>query len=169
MNSVPQCQAYGAEHQGITLKYSSFSLGYVCLSLLTPFTFSSADVLAATGFLNQQKSEGTAWGHWLQLLSNRTVLLYREKSGCCEILFTLFLTHLAFRRPGSRICQRNLCWKAPPLDKAQDFSVKSRSSHSVCSANHAEGHKNYLDAFEPKGIGNLQRTAWVMVILTDKM
>jgi len=39
----------------------------------------------------------------------------------------------------------------------------------VCSANNAEGHKNCRDAFEAKGIGNLQKTAWVMVTLIDKM
>lgn len=47
-------------------------------------------------------------------------------------LFTPFLTHLAFRKPGSRICHMNLRWKALPLDKAQDFSVESRSSLTAC-------------------------------------
>lgn len=84
-------------------------------------------------------------------------------------LFTALLTHLAFRKSGSQICVMNLCRKALRLDKAMDFSVKSKKSHGVCSANHAEGHKNCRDAFEAKGIGNLQRTAWVMVILTEEM
>lgn len=84
-------------------------------------------------------------------------------------LFTALLTHLAFRKPGSRICPMNLHWKALHLDKAPDLPVKSRSSHSVCSASHAEGHKNCWDAFEAKGTGNLQRAAGVMVTLIDKM
>ena len=144
-------QASGVELHGITAKGASFSwaLGLYWLhvalltSLLQLVNFSSCCCCSA-----------------------RELCCSRGKSLKQQILFTPFPTHLSFRDPGSPASQANACWEALPLDKAHEFSVKSGSPHSVCSASPGEG-QTVLDAFESKGILNLQ--AWVMVILRVKV
>lgn len=69
--------------------------------------------------------------------------------------------HLSFRKLGSPISRFTHTLESPSLlDKTQGLPAKSRNPHKLCSDNHLKVKEIFfLDAFEAKGILNLQGKA----------
>lgn len=122
------------------LLLGSLSLYWLHLRLALLMSF-----LQLLGFQVNRKGRGNSMTALVVAFQQQNCAALEGKVWHCEILSTLLPTHQSFREAGSPTSRMNVCWKA------QDFSVKSRSPHSICSANHGEGQTIFCRCFWGKG------------------